>query len=67
MAREPPPVAAVPTLIVVGERSWIAVDLERYRRALNGRLTVVTVPGGHSVLWDAPEETGAAVGAFLSA
>jgi len=65
MAREPPPVADLPTLIVVADRSYIGVDVERYRAALGDRLTVVTVPGGHSVMWEAVEETGAAVRTFL--
>ncbi|MGE5636436.1 MAG: alpha/beta fold hydrolase [Nocardioidaceae bacterium] len=66
MARTPPPVAPVPTLLVVGERSWIPVDEARLRAALGDRLETRTVPGGHSVLWDAPEETAAAVAAFLA-
>jgi pimeloyl-ACP methyl ester carboxylesterase len=60
MAREPPPVAALPTLIVTGERSWIEVDTGRYPDA-----QVVRVPGGHSVLWEALDQTAAAVAAFL--
>jgi lipase len=62
MAAPAPPVAAVPTLIVRAERSWIPVDLGRYPNA-----EVVTVPGGHSVLWDAFEETVAALRRFLGA
>jgi lipase len=61
MAKEPPPVADVPTLIVRGERSWVPVELERW----DGRAEVARVPGGHSVTWDAPAETAAAVGRFL--
>jgi len=67
MAREPPPVVDVETLIVLGERSWIPVDVERYRLALTKRLSVARVPGGHSVLWEALEETAAVVSDFLSA
>ena len=29
-------------------------------------LTVAVVPGGHSVLWSAADETAAAIGSFLS-
>jgi pimeloyl-ACP methyl ester carboxylesterase len=47
---------------VVGER-----QLDRYRRALGGKLEVVTVPGGHVVLWDAYDETAKAVARFLGA
>lgn len=60
MAREPPRVAAVPTLIVTGKRSWIPVDTARYPGAV-----LVSVPGGHSVLWDSLDETAAAVRVFL--
>ncbi|MDX6699362.1 MAG: lipase [Solirubrobacteraceae bacterium] len=61
MAREAPPVADVPTLIVVGDRSPLHVDASRFPGA-----QVVTVSGGHSVLWDAFEETAAAVERFLA-
>ena len=66
MARTPPPVLDLPTLIVIGERSWIPVDLDRYQAALAEQLSVACVPGGHSVLWEALEETAAAVREFLS-
>ena len=66
MAGEPPPVTDAPTLIVVGERSWVPVDLDRYRVALGDRLSVTQVPGGHSVLWESLAETAAAVAGFLS-
>ena len=39
--------------------------LEAHRKALGDLLEVVTVPGGHTVLWDALEETTAAIAAFL--
>lgn len=61
IAREPPPVADLPTLVVTGDRSWLRVDLRRYPDAKQ-----VTVPGGHSVLMEALEETAAAVRDFLS-
>ena len=62
MARAAPPVADLPTLILVGDRSPLEVDVARYPDA-----EVVTVPGGHSVLWDAFEETSDALGRFLAA
>ena len=69
MATPPPPFDALrmPTLVVVGSLSKIvsAGEIELYRRALGGHLTLEVVPGGHSVLWDAFEETAAAIGAFL--
>jgi len=69
MATPPPPFDAlrIPTLVVVGSLSKIvgAGEVELYKRALGDLLTLEVVPGGHSVLWDAYEETAAAVDAFL--
>jgi lipase len=65
LALRPPPAAAVPTLVVRGERSWVEVDVDRYREALGHDLRTATVPGGHAVLWDAFEETAGAVAGFL--
>ena len=39
--------------------------LDDHRAALGDLLQVVTVPGGHTVLWDALEETATAIAAFL--
>ena len=36
-----------------------------HRDALGDLLQVVTVPGGHTVLWDALDETADAVTSFL--
>ena len=70
MASQPPPFerARVPTLLVVGESSYLPHDhlLEPHREALGDLLEVVVVPGGHTVLWDALDETTAAVAAFLA-
>jgi lipase len=57
----------VPTLVVVGALSVVVTggQLELYRRALGDLMTIEVVPGGHSVLWDAFDETAAAVDAFL--
>jgi len=70
MSREPPPfeLARVPTLVVLGEESYIPYDdlLEPHREALGDLLEVVRVPGGHTVLWDALDETAAAVERFLA-
>jgi NADPH:quinone reductase-like Zn-dependent oxidoreductase len=38
---------------------------DRYRGRLGNLLSVVTVPNGHNVLWEAPAETFAAVERFL--
>jgi len=69
MASAPPPFgqARVPTLLVLGESSYLPYDhlLEAHRTALGDLLEVVVVPGGHTVLWDALEETSAAIAAFL--
>jgi len=70
MASEPPRFenVRVPTLLVLGERSYLPYDhlLDAHRAALGDLLEVVVVPGGHSVLWDALEETARAVSAFLT-
>ena len=67
MATAPPPAAQVPTLILRGAESWLFLDeqVAAYERELGDLLEVVGVPGGHTVMWDALEETIAAVGAFL--
>ncbi len=58
----------VPTLLVVAEHAKLvsAAEVELYRAALGELLHVVVVPGGHIVLWDAYEETAAAIDSFLA-
>jgi pimeloyl-ACP methyl ester carboxylesterase len=58
----------VPTLLVLGADSYLPYDhlLEDHRAALGDLLEVVTVPGGHTVLMDALDETAAAVADFLT-
>jgi lipase len=68
----PPPAwerGGVPTLIVAGAASKLVSigEVELYRAALGDLLQVVVVPGGHSVLWDAFDETADAIDAFLAA
>jgi lipase len=69
MASEPPAFERVriPTLLVLGATSYLPYDhlLDAHAEALGNLLEVVVVPGGHTVLWDALEETAAAVSAFL--
>jgi lipase len=69
MASQPPPfeAARVPTLLVLGEDSYLSYDrlIGAHREALGDLLVEVAVPGGHTLLWDAPEETAAAIVAFL--
>ena len=70
MSSAPPPFEQVriPTLLVLGERSYLPYDhlLDAHRDALGDLLEVAIVPGGHTVLWDALEETSAVVSAFLA-
>jgi len=67
MASAPPPPAHVPTLFVLGADSWLTVpdQIKAYRAALGDLVKVVTVPGGHTVYWDALEETRQALDDFL--
>jgi pimeloyl-ACP methyl ester carboxylesterase len=69
MATSPPPFAdvRVPTLLVLGADSYLPYDhlLGPHRDALGDLLEIVTVPGGHTVLWDAFDETAGAVASFL--
>ena len=67
MATPPPEPARVPTLIVLGEQSWLMLDdqVKAYRTRLGELVEVVKVPGGHTVYWDAFDETTAALEAFL--
>ncbi len=68
MASEPPSPAQAPTLLLLGAESWLTLDdqVGAYREALGERLELVTVPGGHTVYWDALAETASAVEAFLA-
>ena len=70
MASLPPPFESVrvPTLVVLGSTSYLPYDhlVDAHREALGGLLEVVYVDGGHTVLWDALDETAAVVRAFLS-
>ncbi len=67
MATPPPPPARVPTLMVLGADSWLTPGehLDTYRGELGDLFEVVTVPGGHTVYWDALDETSEAVARFL--
>ena len=70
MSTAPPPFesARIPTLLVLAEDSYVRYDhlLDAHRAALGDLLEVVWVPGGHTVLWDALEETSRAIAAFLN-
>jgi len=69
LAAPPPPFERlrVPTLLVIPAVSKVvsAGELELYREALGDLLDVAVVPGGHVVLWDAFDDTAAAIEAFL--
>ena len=60
MATASPPWPACPTLVVVGAQSWIPVDVPAA-----AHISKVTVPGGHSVLWDDFDATAQAVAGFV--
>ena len=70
MASQPPPFerVRVPTLLVLGNRSYLPYDhlFEAHQAALGDLLEVVFVPGGHTVLWDALDETAEAISRFLA-
>lgn len=69
MAGEPSPFELVrlPTLLVLGRHSYLSYDhlLDAHRAALGDLLDVVRVEGGHTVLWDAFDETADAIASFL--
>ena len=69
LATKPPSfdAARLPTLVVLGAGSYVPYDelLGPHRQALGDLLEVVTVPGGHTVLWDALDETADAIARFL--
>ena len=50
-----------------GEDPYVTYDhlIDAHRAALGDLLHEVTVPGGHTVFWDALDETAAAISAFL--
>ena len=70
MALRPPPFerVRVPTLLVLGESSYLPYDhlLDAHQAALGDLLEVVIVPGGHTVLWDAFDDTSQAIAEFFA-
>jgi lipase len=69
MTRPEPPIAELPTLLVISMAPLFDPrdEVRRHRAALGSLLTVATVPNGHNVLWESPLETGAAIESFLAA
>jgi lipase len=70
MAAQPPPFerVRVPTLLVLGEQSYVPYEhlLDAHRTALGELLDLSVLSGGHTVLWDALDETAEAVTRFLA-
>lgn len=68
-AREPPPVAPLPTLLVRPAASFVdgREQDRRYRLALGCALTIEAVPNGHNVLWESPLQTAAGIQAWATA
>ena len=64
-----PPVAQLPTLAIRPDvplfPAVAQTQTHRYRESLGELITMVTVPNGHNVLWEAPQETAAAIESFL--
>jgi pimeloyl-ACP methyl ester carboxylesterase len=56
---------ACPTLVITGERSWMRYEPDPASHQI-GQIDVVTVPGGHSILWDAFDEAADAIVRFLN-
>ncbi|HEX6687919.1 MAG TPA: alpha/beta hydrolase [Solirubrobacterales bacterium] len=67
MTLPPPPIAPVPTLLVIAEKPLFDSTRQqrRYEEELGELLTRVMVPDGHNVLWESPDETIEAVERFL--
>lgn len=68
VVRPRPAIAKLPTLLVAAEISLSTAEkLEpAYAEALGDLLTVLTVPNGHNVLWEAAEQTIGAIERFLA-
>jgi lipase len=62
-----PPIARVPTLLVVAEKPLFdcGAQRRRYEDELGDLLSQVVVPDGHNVLWESPQETAEAIEQFL--
>jgi lipase len=69
MTREPPPFERVriPTLLVLGDISYLPYDdlLGAHQDALGDLLEIARISAGHTVLWDALDDTVGAVERFL--
>jgi lipase len=63
-----PAVASLPTLLVRAAAPLFDASAQeaRYAEALGDLLTATTVPHGHNMLWESPEETIGAIERFLT-
>jgi lipase len=61
MSRPAPALPRCPTLVVLGARSWIPVELPDGATGLEQ----LVVPGGHSVLWDDFDQVADAIARFV--
>jgi lipase len=70
MTRQPPPFEQVriPTLLVLGDTSYLPYDhlLGAHQQALGDLLEVAVITAGHTVLWDALDDTARVVEQFLA-
>lgn len=70
LVREPPSFdrVRIPTLLVLGETSYLPYDelLGPHTAALGDLLQIVRIAAGHTLLWDALDDTAGAVERFLS-
>ena len=67
MTMQPPEIANLPTLLVRAASPLVDVSerTHEYEATLGDQLTMVEVPNGHNVLWEAPTETLSAVDSFI--
>ena len=69
MAKTPPPfeLLRVPTLLVRGAQTDVVPEVlaDTYREGVGESVEVVTVPGGHNVLWDAFAESADVISGFV--
>ncbi len=67
MTLEAPPIAQLPTLLLLPELQLLSsTQKSRYEDALGDLLSVKAVPNGHNVFWESPAETIAALEEFLA-
>jgi pimeloyl-ACP methyl ester carboxylesterase len=67
MTLEPPPIAEIPTLLVLAAKPLMDTGKrdQEYEKRLGELQTQVEVPNGHNVLWESPVETLGAIEEFV--